>query len=96
MAKVITLVLALFTMVAAPQGSFAAEQDSKADTAQPEPKKAKKYKPRSMEDAAPVASAPRSRSLAAPEATGGNDGGRPDDTIGGLPGAKPDTPDRQP
>jgi hypothetical protein len=47
--------------------------------------------------APPMDGAPATRSLRKPAPAGpGGEGGRPDDTVGGLPGAKPSIPDKQP
>jgi hypothetical protein len=52
----------------------------------------------SFPPAPPMGGAPAAtRSLRRPAPAGpGGDGGRPDDTVGGLPGAKPSIPDKQP
>ncbi len=98
MAKAIAVLLAqaLLIMPPATVASFAADQDNPPATNQPAPKKPKKPKTRSFHQSSPVGSAPRS--LAAPPAMPApqDDGGKPDDTIGGLPGQKPDIPDKQP
>ncbi len=88
------VIQALFFVALAPPDCLAGEQSTQQATP-PAPTQKQEIKTRSIHKSAPAGAA-------APMATpplGGSprgDGGRPDDTIGGLPGHSPDVPARQP
>ncbi len=94
MLRVIAFIViqALFFVALAPPDCFAGEQSTQQATP-PTPTQKQEIKTRSFQKSVPATGAPAAP-MAAPPLGGSprGDGGRPDDTIGGLPGHAPDAP----
>jgi hypothetical protein len=84
---------ALLLLSVAASESFAGDEKQQAAPAT-EPQKKQDIKTRGFQKSAPAPAAAPAASP--PPLPPRGDGGRPDDTIGGLPGHAPDMPVRQP
>ncbi len=88
------VVQALFFVTLAPPSCLAGEQGTQEATP-PAPSKKQEMRTRSIHKSMPTLEAPAPMAAPPPPSPRG-DGGRPDDTIGGLPGHSADVPARQP
>ncbi len=90
------VLLGVSAAFAAPQTCLADDNGAKPATAQPSQDKAKPHNNKSMGTTRSLHAAPPAAAAPAPTSAPRSDSSSPDDTVGGLPGAKPAVVDKQP